>query len=294
MPVLTSQKIASYYDLYKTMEVTFTREIIQVIGMITQQVYLKCSGDFFPCVVYTTSFEGAKVVVNAKSGLVDKLQQTNNAANLRFCFASQESSTPVTFFVPVKAAGYSPYGSSPDMVLFNLQFAQRPPDDLIGVMGRLLDANLNSVKRKDEQITLTIESQRRLRMMPKECAVLINDAPQRCIVREMSFGTAKLIFIGIAESLVDKEAALRLEFDDPRESYLIRGKFANPEPVEDRKELAALDLIYTEALIPMGYKIRINDYLSHVWAGSESRAASADPSRRTVKPSAPVTAEAAK
>ncbi|GHT75840.1 cyclic di-GMP binding protein [Spirochaetia bacterium] len=284
--MITSQKIVSYYDLYKSMEVTFTKEIIHVIGMITQQVYLKCSGDSFPCVIYTTSFEGAKIVANTKSGLVNKLQQANQAANLRFCFTSQESATPVTFFVPVRSTGYSPYGSSPDMAIFTLQFTQRPPDDLIEVMGRLLDANRNSVKRKDEQITLTPETQRRLKVLPKESAAFIQGVPRRCIVRDLSFGAAKLIIMGVAKFLVDKESALRIEFDDPRESFLIRGKFANAELVEGRKELVALDLIYTEAQIPMGYKIRINDYLGQIWAGSESRAFAPGvaPSPRAVKP----------
>jgi hypothetical protein len=51
MSVLTQQKIASYYDRYKGINVTFTKEIIQVTGLITQQVLIKCVGDFWPCVV---------------------------------------------------------------------------------------------------------------------------------------------------------------------------------------------------------------------------------------------------
>ncbi|MDR2029699.1 MAG: pilus assembly protein PilZ, partial [Treponema sp.] len=71
--MVTSQKITTYYERYKAIDVTFTKEIIQVTGLITQQVYLKCVGDFWPCVVYSSSFQWAKVVANIKSGLVDKL-----------------------------------------------------------------------------------------------------------------------------------------------------------------------------------------------------------------------------
>ena len=89
MGVLTSQKITVYYERFKDIDVTFTKEIIQVTGLLTQQIHLKCGNDFWPCVVYTSSFETAKVVANVKTGLLAKLQATNNYVNLLFCFKPQ-------------------------------------------------------------------------------------------------------------------------------------------------------------------------------------------------------------
>jgi hypothetical protein len=266
MSVLTSQKIASYYERYKAIDVTFTKEIIQVTGLITQQVLLKCVGDFWPCVMYSSSFQGAKVVANIKSGLTGKLQQANNSVSLRLCFKSQESATPVTFFVTARVAGYSAYGGSADTGLFNLQFTQRPPDDLIEIMGRILDANINSSKRKDERVLLTADSIRKLKILSKDTAAFIQGVPRRCILRDISFSGSKIIMMGVAKFLVDRDTALRLDFDDPRESFLLRGKFIRAETVEGRKELIALAINYDEAIIPMGYKVRLNDFLSAVRA----------------------------
>jgi hypothetical protein len=268
MAVITSQKIATYYERYKSIDVTYTKDIIQVTGMVTQQVFLKCGGDFWPCVVYSSSFEGAKIVANTKSGILNKLEVANNAASLRFCFANQEASSPVTFFVAVRVGSNTPYGNSKDMAIFNLQFTQRPPDDLIEIMGRLLDANVNSVKRKNDRINLTTETVRRLRILTKDIAAFIQGVPRRCILRDISFGGAKLIIMGVAKFLVNKESALRVDFDDPRESFLIKGKFTNADPVEGRQDLLAVDIEFTEAQIPMGYKIRLNDFLGQTWADS--------------------------
>jgi hypothetical protein len=266
MGVLTSQKITSYYERYRSIDVTFTKEIIQVTGMVTNQIFLKCMGDFWPCVVYSASFEGAKVVVNIKTGLVDKLQQANNTASLRLCFKNQDSSSPVAFFVGTRSAGYAPYLGSKDMALFTLQFTQRPPDDLIEIVGRLLDANMNSAKRRNERIPLTDDSQRRLKILVKASAAFIQGVPRRCILKDLSFSGAKLIMMGVPKFLIDKESALRVDFDDPRESFLIRGKFIRAEYVEGRKELVALAIEFTDAVVPMGYKIRLNDFLSVVRA----------------------------
>jgi hypothetical protein len=260
MALVTSQKIATYYERYKAIDVTFTKEIIQVTGLVTQQVYLKCVSDFWPCVVYSTSFGGAKVVVNTQTGLVGKLQPANNMVSLRFCFKNAETGNTVTFFVSSRVAGYSPYGGSKDIALFTLIFTQRPPDDLIEIIGRVLDANVNSAKRREERIILNPESIRKMGLLTKETAVFIQGVPRRCILRDLSFSGAKLIMMGVAKFLVDRESALRVDFDDPRESFLLKGKFVRTEAVEGRKELIALAIQFTDT-IPMGYKIRLNDYI---------------------------------
>ncbi|MDR2102798.1 MAG: PilZ domain-containing protein [Treponema sp.] len=266
MGVLTSQKITTYFERFKTIDVTFTKEIIQVTGLITQQVYLKCVSDFWPCIIYSSSFQGAKLVANIKSGLLEKLQQANNMVSLRFCFRSPETGNPVTFFVSARSVGYAPYGGSHDVAMFTLQFSQRPPDDLIEIMGRVLDANVNSSKRREERILLTVDNQRKLNILSKEEAVFIQGVPRRCILRDLSFSGAKIIMMGLAKFLVDRESTLRIDFDDPRESFLLKGKIIRSEIVEGRKDLVALAMRFDESQIPMGYKIRINDYLGQVRA----------------------------
>jgi len=262
MGVLLSQKISVLYDRFKDIYVTFTKEIIQVTGLLTQQIHLKCGNDFWPCVIYTASFEGAKVVANIKTGLLGKLQATNNFVNLRLCFKPPGESNTVTFFVAARVMANAPYGNSPDVNMFSLQFSNRPPDDFIEIMGRILDANVNSVKRKDDRIPLTPDHMRRLNILSTESAVFIQGVPRRCILRDLSFSGAKIIMMGVPKFLLDREAAIRIDFNDPREIFTIKGKFVRAENVEGKKEMVALGLNYDEKSIPMGYKIRLNDMLT--------------------------------
>jgi len=283
MGVLLSQKISVLYDRFKDIYVTFTKEIIQVTGLLTQQIHLKCGNDFWPCVVYTASFEGAKVVANVKTGLLAKLQATNNFVNLRFCFKPQGESNTVTFFVAARVMANAPYGNSADVNMFSLQFSNRPPDDFIEIMGRILDANVNSVKRKDDRIPLNPDNMRRLNILSTESAVFIQGVPRRCILRDLSFSGSKLIMMGVPKFLLDKEAAIRVDFNDPREIFTIKGKFVRAENVEGKKEMVALGLNFDEKSIPMGYKIRLNDMLTSSRASDrgaeidEEKAKSASP-----------------
>ena len=268
MSVLTTQRVSLYYDRYKDIDVTFTKDMIQVTGLITEQVHLKCGSDFWPCVYYATSFQGAKIVANTKSDLMGKLQKANNLVSLRLCFKNIENGSPVTFFVAGRVLGTVPYKNSNEISMLTIQFTQRPPDDLIEVIGRVLDANVNSSKRKDERIIISTETQRKINLLSKETAAFVQGVPRRCILRDMSFSGAKVIMMGVAKFLVDKETALRFDFDDPRESFLIKGKFIRSEDVEGKKEMIALAMAYDDASIPMGYKIRINEYLNTVRADS--------------------------
>lgn len=263
---MTSQRISLYYDRFKDIEVTFTKEIIQVTGLLTQQIHLKCGNDFWPCVIYTVSFEGAKVVANVKTGLIDKLKNANNFVNLRFCFKIAGESNAVTFFVAARVLANSPYGNSEDFHMFTLQFTNRPPDDLIEIMGRVLDANVNSAKRREDRIQLTADNMRKLNLLTSESAVFIQGVPRRCILRDISFSGSKIIMMGIAKFLIEKEAILRLDFNDPREVFNVKGKFVRAENVEGKKEMVALGLAFDEAAVPMSFKIRLNEFLTAVRA----------------------------
>ena len=259
MSIITSQKITAFYERYKAIDVTFSKEIVQVTGLVTQQVFLKCSGDFWPCVIYSGSFLGAKVAANIQSGLIQKLQKANSSASLRFCFKKPDKDNPVTFFVSGRVTGYAPHGDSRDVALFNLQYTQRPPDDLIEIMGKVLDANVSSAKRKDERIILNVEIIRKLNISSKETTVFVQGVPRRCILRDISFSGAKIIMVGVSKFLVNKDAGLRVEFDDPRESFSLKGAFVRSETVQGRKDLIALAIEFTGP-VSMGYKVRLNEY----------------------------------
>jgi hypothetical protein len=262
MGVLLSQRLSVFYERFKNIEVTFTKEMIQVTGLLTQQVHLKCGNDFFLFFVYNTSFENTKVVANIKTGLLGKLQQTNNFINLRFSFKPPGETNPVTFFVAGRVLASAPYGNSQDVHMFTIQFSNRPPDDFIEIVGRVLDANVNSAKRKDDRIPLTPENLRKLNILTTESTVFIERVPRRCILRDISFSGSKLIMMGVAKFLLEKDGALKIEFNDPKEAFLVQGKFVRAEMVEGKKEMVALGLSFNEATLPMGFKIRLNEMLT--------------------------------
>lgn len=278
MSITTSQQIAKWYELYRTIDVTFTREIIKATGFEPRHVYLKCVGEQWPCVIYSTSFSGAKIVASAKATLLEKIKKANNLVSLRFSFQVEEKGDPVSFFVNGRATGFSPYSQAgADLQFMNIEYTQRPPDDLIEIVGKLLEANINSTRRHDDRVLLTPDSMRRIGLLSKNTVIFVQGVPRKCIIRDLSFYGAKIIIVGLARFLVNKDCLIRLELDEPREILDIKGTIVRYEDVEGRKDLAAVAIHFDEASVPLSYKIHINDYLGQTRQGQAEGEASASP-----------------
>lgn len=262
MSIPTSKVINHYYRQYSEIDVTFTKEVIRATALVPEQVYLKCAGQTWPCVIYSSSLVKARVIVNAKSGILESLQNAKNLVQLRFGFLEVNKQEPFMFFVSGKSTGYNQHGNSPDFVIISISYSQRPPDDLVAILGRFLDANVNSARRKEERILLEPNAIRELSLITTNTIAYIQGLPRKCILRDISFSGAKIIIMGITKFLIDREIFIKMEFDDPAEVYLIKGRSMRGEEVERRKDLVALGVSFEPTTLPMTYKMRLNDYLN--------------------------------
>ena len=130
MGLLTSQQISRYYDIYRDKEITFTKEFINALNLDPRQVYIKCAGAQWPCIINSTSLQSARIIIGTKGGAYAQISKEPSSLSLRFSFAPPEQ-TPVSFFVSCKVANIQPYMTSNDLAIITLTFTQRPPDDLI-------------------------------------------------------------------------------------------------------------------------------------------------------------------
>ncbi|MBU0935657.1 MAG: PilZ domain-containing protein [Spirochaetes bacterium] len=261
MSIATSQQINRYYETFRSIDVTFTKEVIKASGLIPQNVFIKCLGEQWPCVVYSSSFEGTKILATAKPALIDKIKKANNLVNIRFSFKVPYKQDPVSFFVAGRVSGFAPYAQSNGSLQFiNVQYSQRPPEDFVEIIGNILEANINSARRRDERIIINADAIRRIGLAHKEAMLLVQGVPRRCIIRDLSFGGAKVIIVGLAKFLVGKDCVFKIDVEEPRETLDIAAKVVRSEDVEGRKDLAAIALQYDDKLIPMSYKMHVNNY----------------------------------
>ena len=265
MGFLTSQQLNRYYDFFQKAEITFTKEVIQAMNLNSQQSSIRCvgaEGGPWPCVINSSTMIGAKVIVPQHCGIYEKICAGSTAISLWFSFSQMNGKSDLSFFVSGKVVSCTPYTVTPDLLLLNIEYTQRAPDDLIEKLGLLVDAKANTTKRGDERIELNAEAMRKLSLAKKETIVYIENIPRRCIVRDISFSGAKFIMAGIAPFLLNKDCVLKFDFDDPTVVVGLRGKIVRAELVETRKDLIAVAMAYTPSSVPLAYKIRLTQYFN--------------------------------
>ncbi len=262
MSVTTSQQIARLYEQYSTIDVTFTRDVIKNTLLYPKQIFIKCIGYQWPCILYSSSMSGAKVIINVQNSFKQIVGKANNNVSLRYSFIQREKSDPISFFVNARIVDYVPYGNeNPDLNFIQLSFSGQPPDDLIGKLGTLLDAHSIAQNRKEERIALTTDAIKALRLNVRGAMVLIDHIQRKCIVRDISFSAARLIIMGVPKFLVNKPIALKLKFEDPDETIDLIGKVIRFEAIEGRQDVGAFVVQFHEGNVPVEYKMRLSLYL---------------------------------
>jgi hypothetical protein len=262
MAVLTSQQINRFYETFKENDVTFTKEVTQTLNLLPKHVYLKCLGTQWPVIIYSTSMAGAKIIGNIGQESFELMRKANNLVALRFAFSIEDKKDKLLFFVSARVTGSNPYSKdNPNLNFINLSYTTRPPDDLIAILGQMLEINVNSKKRTDERIDITADSIRILGLVSKNAKLSLEGIPRNCIVRDISFSGAKLILPGIAKFMNNKDCVLGMIAKENK-VFTLRGKVIRVDTVADRKDIAVLAVKFNEESISMDYKKMINNYLT--------------------------------
>lgn len=261
MALVTSQQLSQYYNSYMDIDVTFTKQVSRVTGMLSNQTFLRFLGDQLPCIIYSCSMKGAKVITSVGQDLFQRIREANNLVLLRFCFKDSDKQDPISFFVASRVAGFNPYSAEQkDLNFVTMTFTQRPSDDLIGILGLLLEANINSKKRKEERIEINPETMRKLGLPSKDALVYIDKEPRKCLLRDLSFSGAKVLMTGVAAP--DTEVKLVIPTDVGRPADEIIGKVVRYDEFPDKPGIGAVGIQFDEQQVSMEYKVRLNEYLT--------------------------------
>ncbi|MBN1524806.1 MAG: PilZ domain-containing protein [Spirochaetales bacterium] len=260
MSITTSQQIQRFYSQYKDTEVTFTKEIIRAIRLIPSQVYFKSLGHHWPCIIYSTSMTQTRIIATLNESFYEQAKKSGNIIQIRYAFQHESKSNPFTYFIAAKVTGFSPYGKTDkDINFISASYTQRPPDSFIDVIGTILDANVSSAQRKEERVVVTPDVAEMIGLKAKETMVFIDQVPRKCLIRDISFGGAKIILMGIGKFLVNKPAAIRLFFDEAVSFTEINGSITRCEEVSGRKDITALAIKFDDK-VPMQYKLKLNEF----------------------------------
>ncbi len=262
MGIANSHQISRYYDFFRDKEIVFTKANVQILKMDPRQIYVKCAGGQWPCLINSSSLQSAKIIIGTNSGAFLAIQKDKNMSiQLRYCFLDANGA-PIHFFVNCTVGEINKYQNTEELAVVTLNFTQRPPDDLIFKIGEFLEANENFYHRKEERIDINKNSIRKLGLEKEESIIFVENVPRRCILKDLSFSGAKVMLVGVPKFLVGKNIALKIDFIDTNESVLVPGIIPRAEFLEGRKDITTVHIAFNGDTVPMVYKIHINSFIT--------------------------------
>jgi hypothetical protein len=264
MPSLTSYTLNNFYEKFRTIEITFTKKIAEITKLLSDDVFLKCGNTQFPCIINSSSMAGAQIIINSTASFFDQLRKNNQKVFLRFAFARADKATPLTFFIQSKVEGYTPLPERKNLFFVRISYGQRPPDDLIGIIGTLIqEASSNIVKRKEERIVVTYEVLKALKIKDQRCRVLYQSSTLVSILRDISASGAKIIVQGKGDVFLNKQIFLCIQFEGEKNTCNLTANVKRIEEIKERDDFIALGLEFVESPTLKGFQRIVQQYLKN-------------------------------
>ncbi len=260
MAILTSLQISKLFELYNDIDITFTKDIVSATFLNQKEIYVRCGGIQRKCLLYSTSLKKGRIIVNTGDNFITQVREAGNLVSLRLCFSIPGKSDIIAFFVNARVTGYSAY-TTPDSDLNYafLSYTQRPPDDLIIILGQLLEANVNFQKRKDLRIIINQSNYKSLGLSTREVNLVIENIPRKAILVDIS--ASGVMAIGVKAFKFHLNKTLLVKFNSGTNNWQIPGKIVRIDNIPGRNDVVLIGIELAGESIPVSFKMQIENYL---------------------------------
>ncbi|MGL1894094.1 MAG: PilZ domain-containing protein [Spirochaetaceae bacterium] len=260
MGLLTKQDIDDFYDKYRSDEVIITKKISQLFGFQPKHIYFKFKDIQRPCIVYSSSMTQAKVIANLPKDILQKVKN-ENIINLRYAINNEDKKNDsLFFFIKCKISEITDYKPEQNLYILQFKYTSKPPEPLIIILGRLLEAKRNSKKRADERIIIDKNNISKLGLNTSAVQIMIDNIPRQGMIRDLSFNGMKFLLAGNAKFLNNKAIKVELHHKDFGRIILL-GKSIRSEALANRKDIVAMAVQFDINQIQLEYHLMINEFL---------------------------------
>jgi PilZN3 domain/PilZ domain len=264
MAILTSLQITNLYDSYKDIDITFNKDIIKASGLKTNEIFIKSAGTQRPCIIYSTSFTKARIIANTGNDFITKTREAGDFITLRMAFEDPDKKDLISFFINAKVTGYGVYDTPESSLNYiNVTFTQRPPDDLIVIMGNLLQANVNFNKRVDERIIVNQNNFSDLGFSSREIKLVLQEIPRKSLLLDISNSGIKVIGVKAFKFHLNKDIIIKIPLKNKSEIE-IPGTILRFDAIPNRNDLGIFGIKFKENSVPLSFKLQIEQYFESI------------------------------
>jgi hypothetical protein len=265
--------ISKMYNDYADVELAFyNKSISKITGLDPKRVSIKVKGEQWNCILYTCSMKSAKVILGMDKDAFENLRDAKNYVNLNLAFFRDQDKDPVSFFIPSIVESFKGFSDKhKDTFIFNLNFTQKPSDDLIEIISDIIEEKEKFEKRKNTRINVNNKIVQDIGLTSPNVIVEIDKIKRSSILRNISTTGASLLLSCIAKFLIDKSIILYLNYPALKSVIPIIGEIIWSNVVEGRKDINEIGIEFDVDNIPMEFKHLMNAFFDKLEAMSKQK-----------------------
>ena len=260
MPSVSSTKITQLYDDYKDREVYFSKSICDISGLISEKLRLKVADEEFPCVLYASSMERIITILNLTDADMEKVRAAKGLASVKFSFFPSTAKKPFSFFISCRIKKINSFklthGSA---FIITLDFNQRPPDDFIEIIGKIIENSIRFNNRKELRIRLDDKIADSLGLDSVKGFAEVDEVFRPCVFVDISTSGCGIIMTQSPD--IENHKRITIQLGIKGNPININGAIVRSDTVNNRPDLIRLGVLYEKEEIPYIYKNMINNYL---------------------------------
>lgn len=253
MTLLGTSVLQNLYQEYLDTELTYTKDVAVGLGLLPAESSLKWQGELHPCVVHSSSFRGAKVLIRLNASQWKAMEFGSKITTLTLTFLQPKTGKKELFQFNGNLQALQQHAAEGELsMLLSVVFNHRPPEGFLQAHGSYLSLKKEANQRREERIPMNAEAKELLGLSNLNTTVVVDHIERKCLLRDLSYNGARVILTGVAPFLVDKPFTLAVPMIG-RASLDIPGKILRAEAVEGHKGLAIIALGYHPDRVPVDY-----------------------------------------
>lgn len=261
------------FNDHKDHDVTLSQKVINNLGIIKDQIILKCGGVQVPCIIYSTSMKKARIIAKINSELLEELKRHKNIISLRFTFFEKEQYQTISFYMSSEIVNYEKYDSDkPDLYFFNIEFKRRPPDDFVNVLGSYISEQVTKQKRSEQRCVINSNDSNTPGIKSMETFLFVSGKGKRCVLAEISLYSAKVLTSGKLDKYNEGESAMLIMKSEALKGLgEMVGKIGRVDLINQEEGLFSLIIIFDQDMIPPAYKNWVTDCIKIIKHNPEGK-----------------------
>lgn len=261
-----NKRLNEIYENHSFHDTTFNQSVIKSLGLVTNQIAIKCGDMKESCIIYSSSLISARIIVKLTKNQLYKIKKKNGAISLNFTFKIESEKNNISFYVNSKITHMEEYKQDkPDLYFFVISFINRAPDDLIEILGSHIVKQLNKHKRAEERFVLDNSLRKSTCCANQENILFISGKGKRCILTEISIFSAKIIMVGNPDDFIGNPSVmLIIKCKDMEGVGEMMGNIDRAEVVNEKDSLYSIIINFNQEMIPPSYKLWISEFLELV------------------------------